>query len=97
MDQLVFTISFVYEILPGTLQVDLSAGIEMIRYDCCLVRDIRRVHSDESPLLPEMKLEKKNGRWVHSDSEKESNISRTIGEAIIRHLSEMERSADENK
>jgi len=97
MAQLVFTISFVYEILPGTLQVDLSAGIEMIDYDCCLVRDIRRVHSNESPLLPEMKLEKKNGRWIHSDSGKESNISRTVGEAIIRHLSRAERSADENK
>ena len=97
MDQLVFTISFVYEILPGTLQVDLSAGVEMISYHCCLVRDIRRVHSNESPLLPEMKLEKKDGRWVHSDSGKESNISRTIGEAIARHLSDLERNADENK
>jgi hypothetical protein len=97
MDQLVFTISFVYEILPGTLQVDLNAGIEMVGYDCCLVRNIRRVHSNESPLLPEMRLEKNNGRWVHSDSGKESNISRTIGEAIIRHMSEVERSAGENK
>jgi len=97
MAQLVFTILFVYEILPGTLQVDLSAGIEMISYDCCQVRDIRRVHSNESPLLPEMRLEKRNGRWVHTDSGKESNISRTIGEAIARHLSEMERNADENK
>jgi hypothetical protein len=96
MAKLVFTILFVYEILPGSLRVDLSAGIEMISYDCCLVRDIRRIHSNESPLLPEMKLEKRNGRWVHSDSGKESNISRTIGEAIARHLSELERNADEN-
>jgi hypothetical protein len=96
MAQLVFTILFVYEMLPGTLQVDLSAEIEMISYECCLVRDIRRVHSNESPLLPELRLEKRNGRWVHSDSGKESNISRTIGEAIARHLSELERNADEN-
>jgi hypothetical protein len=98
MDQLVFTISFTYEILPESLQVDLSAEIEMMAYDCCLVRGIRRVHSNESPLLPEMKLLKSNGRWIHSDNGSESNISRTIGEAISRHLSQAERrSANENK
>jgi hypothetical protein len=97
MAQLVFTISFVYEILPDSLQVDLSAEVEMIGYDCCLVREIRRINSNESPLLPEMKLEKNNGRWIHSAGGSESNISRTVGEAISRHLSRMERRADENK
>jgi len=96
MGQLVFMISFVYEILPNTLQVELSAEVEMVSYDCCLVRGIRRVGSNESPLLPVLKLEKRDGRWVHSDSGKESNISRTIGESIIRHLSDAERSAEEN-
>lgn len=90
MDSLVFTISFTYEILPDTLQVDLSAGIEMIGYDRCVVRDIRRINSNESPLLPQMKLEKRDGRWVHVDNGKESNISRTIGEAIVRHLARVE-------
>ena len=97
MDQLVFTISFVYEIVPESLQVDLSAEIEMTTYDSCVVRDLRRVNSSETPLLPTMKLEKSDGRWVHSDRGKESNISRTIGEAISRYLSEVERSTDENK
>jgi hypothetical protein len=96
MDQLVFTISFVYEILPDALQVDLSAEIEMVGYDCCLVREIRRINSNESPLLPEMKLQKNLGRWIHSASGNESNISRTIGEAISRHLSQREKRADEN-
>ncbi|WP_431209582.1 hypothetical protein ACQ86N_25960 [Puia sp. P3] len=95
MAQLVFTILFVYEILPDSLQVDLSAEIEMMAYDCCLVRGIRRVGSQESPLLPEMALVKSNGRWIHRDNGSESNISRTIGEAISRHLSLAERSAGE--
>lgn len=84
MEPSFFTISFLYEIVPDSLQVHLSAEIEMITDDICFARNIRRVGTDESPLLPELKLIKKNDRWVHSEEAKESNISKAIGEAIDR-------------
>ena len=89
MDQLFFTISFIYEIIPESLQVQLSAEIEMTTDDTCLARNIRRINTNESSLLPVLKLKNMDGKWVHSDSGKESNISRVIGEAIDRHLQQL--------
>ncbi|HEY4206034.1 MAG TPA: hypothetical protein VGM31_04435 [Puia sp.] len=53
--------------------------------------------SDESPLLPEMKLIKNNGKWEHSEAGKESNISKAIGEAVDRHQSEVLKHRDPKK
>ncbi|HEY6902567.1 MAG TPA: hypothetical protein VI233_18040 [Puia sp.] len=86
MDQSRFTISFIYEIIPESLHVRLCAEIEMITNESCLVRNIRRTDTNESPLLPELKLTKKEGRWIHDEGNKESNISKAIGEAINQHL-----------
>jgi len=97
MDQLLFTISFVYEILPESLQIHLSAEIEMITDDTCFVRNIRRMNSNESSLLPVLKLKKIDGRWVHSDISKESDIGKTIGEGIDRYLRQLSKSSDEMK
>src|SRR5262245_5231850 len=97
MDQLFFTISFVYEIIPESLQIHLSAEIEMTTNDACIVRNIRRIGSNESSLLPVLKLKNIEGTWAHSDISKESNISRKIGECIDRHLQQLSKSPDEMK
>ena len=97
MDQSHFTISFIYEIIPKSLQVHLTAEIEMIANDTCFVRNIRRVNTSESSLLPLLKLVKKNARWVHSNDDKESNISVLIGEAVDRHFKHLSRTQDEMK
>jgi len=97
MDQLFFTISFVYEIVPESMQVHLTAEIEMITHDTCFVRNIRRLNSTESSLLPVLKLKNMDGKWVHSDISKESNIGRTIGECIDRHLQQLSKRPDEMK
>ena len=97
MDQLFFTISFVYEILPESLQVHLSAEIEMLTNDTCIVRNIRRIDSNESSLLPVLKLKNIDGRWSHSDINKESSISRKIGEGIDEYLKRLSKRPDEMK
>ena len=97
MDQSVFTIAFKYELIPASLHVPLCADIEMIDPDVCLVRNIRRDHTEESPLLPVLKLKRSGGTWVHVDSEKESNISRVVGEAVDRHLKQTPQKRDELK
>lgn len=83
--------------MPGALTVHLSAEIELISEDTCLVRNIRRVASNESPLLPELKLIKDHINWVHCESSKETNISNAIGQAIDRHLSEELKKRDPEK
>jgi len=87
MEQLFFTISFLYDIIQDTLQAHLSAEIEMTDENTCIVRNIRRIHTTESPLLPELQLTNKDGKWVHKVGGKESNISRAVGEAIDLHRS----------
>jgi hypothetical protein len=87
MEQSFFTISFLYDIIPGTLQVHLSAEIEMTAQNTCIVRNIRRFHTDESPLLPELKLINIGGKWVHTEGGKETNISKEVGAAIDLHQS----------
>jgi len=83
--------------MPGTIQVRLSAEIEMITENTCIVRNIRRIHTDESPLLPEMQLINDQGKWIHSAGAKESNISRVIGEAIELHQSEISKNRKPKK
>lgn len=97
MDHLFFTIYFTYDIKPTTMQVDLSAAIEMTDATHCIVREIRRRDTDESPLLPELKLKKAGGAWILAKTGKESNISTTIGDAIEKHLKERSKIRNEMK
>ena len=97
MDQLFFTISFVYEILPGSLQVDLCADIEMTGTDTCIVRNIQRINVNESPLLPVIKLINRGGRLIHSEGTKDSNISRVVGESIDKYMGQLSKSPDKMK
>jgi hypothetical protein len=86
MGQLSFTILFEYEIIPTSLCVRLIAEIEMTGSHTCIASNIRRESTLETPLLPRMELTKREDKWVHADSGKESNIGAAIGEAIDRHL-----------
>jgi hypothetical protein len=97
MNQSHFTISFIYEIIPESLQAHLCAEIEMIANDACLVRNIRRANTGESSLLPVLKLVNVDGMWVHSNGGKKSNIGRAIGEAIDQHLKQLSKSRDQMK
>lgn len=69
----------------------------MIASDICFVHDIRRINLNESSLLPVLKLKNINGKWVHTDSGKESNISKSVGEAIDSYLKEYSKSRDQIK
>jgi len=97
MEQLFFTITFTYKAKPGFIQVDLSADIEMLDRNTCLVRNIRRINTQESPLLPILKLTKNEDFWRHYDTGNESEISKTIGEAINEYLKQLTKTRDEMK
>ena len=86
MRQPIFKIFFAYELIPDSVQINLSADIEMVTGDLCLVHNVQRVNTNESSLLPLLELKRNNGTWVHADSGRESDISKAIGEGIVRHL-----------
>lgn len=46
------------------------------------ITNIRRMEQETGFLLPPIRIKKKNGRWVHTDSDKETDLSVAIGEAI---------------
>jgi hypothetical protein len=47
-----------------------------------LVRNIRPIHRTQGSIIPDVRLKRKNGYWVHIDSEKETDLSIAIGKAI---------------
>ncbi|HEY4060628.1 MAG TPA: hypothetical protein VGM30_01945 [Puia sp.] len=79
------------------MQVDLCADIQMIDDKTFLVRNIRRVNMEESSLLPVLTLIYAEDCWLHSNTGKQSNISKTLGAAITKHLSQRYKSSDELK
>jgi len=78
-----YTIAFTYLLEDGKFTVNLIADVEAIEpYTLYSVKNLRTTRSNERPVLPDVQLKKHKGRWVHRDSEKESELSRAIGAAI---------------
>lgn len=47
-----------------------------------VVNDFRTRHQHEGSILPELKIRKKKGVWVHLDTEKPTQLSEVVGSAI---------------
>jgi hypothetical protein len=78
-----FMISFQFAADEGRLMVPLDADVEQHRSQLFYVVANFRPHGSTGPsVLPEVRLKKSSGRWVHVDSEKETDLSVAIGAAI---------------
>src|SRR5579872_1603917 len=78
-----FTISFTFMADGGGLAIRLDAEVERDpQKNDYLVRNLRPHGSAGPAVLPELRLRKKAGSWVHVDSEKETDLSHAIGGAI---------------
>jgi hypothetical protein len=69
-------------VLVDSLHLRLKGTIERHPYDTYTINDIRRLEQDSGSLLPPLNIKKKNDQWVHTDSDKETDISVAIGQAI---------------
>jgi len=78
-----FLISFVYRLDQGRIAIDLWADVE-IQHDSSyyIVRNIRPLHQSKASAIPEVKLTKKASVWVHLDSQKPTELTLCIGQAI---------------
>jgi hypothetical protein len=47
-----------------------------------VIDNFRTASDQEGPLLPTLKIKRKKGKWVHLDTERESQLSEAVGLAI---------------
>lgn len=78
-----FLISFVYRLDQAKIDVNLQAEIEIQKDDTCyIVRNIRSLNNGNTSAIPEIRLTKKASIWVHVDSQKPTDLTLCIGQAI---------------
>jgi hypothetical protein len=79
-----YSITFDFNLKPAGLKIPLMAEVELhLSEPHYFVKNIRvKGLKDNVPVLPNVDLKKIGGRWVHSESEKESELSIGIGAAI---------------
>lgn len=77
------SIQFNFALEKGRLEVLLEADIHAEDQGTCyLVTDFRIRGHAAADVLPQIRIEKKDGRWVHCDSGWRSDLSEAAGKAI---------------
>ncbi|HVU94241.1 MAG TPA: hypothetical protein VHE34_03415 [Puia sp.] len=78
-----FLISFEYQLDRGAITIQLCAEVEIhCNPTYYAVRDIRSPHHGSCPAIPEVRIIKKASGWVHCDSQKSTELTRSIGVAL---------------
>jgi hypothetical protein len=81
--------------ITGHYEIDFVSPLDGVRRDLCLSADVEVHHSDlfyvvknirrkggKVSLLPDMTIKKLKSGWVHTDSEKDTQLSKAAGKAI---------------
>lgn len=86
-----YNITFDFQVGDSKLVVPLTAEVEL-HYSATyyVIKKIRTGSGRKETVLPDFTIKKKNGLWVHVDSEKETDLSMQIGKVIERHENESE-------
>jgi hypothetical protein len=85
MSSFAFDIQFDYFIQKGGVAVHLIADVEEHASDrTYLIKNIRTFNSLRRSVIPNIRIKRKGGAWVHVDSEKETDLSMAAGTAIDR-------------
>jgi hypothetical protein len=84
-----YSISFNFRLDRSSLTIPLTADIEVHHSDTFyVVKNIRTQTQKERSILPDVRIKKMNGMWVHCDSGKETTLSMEVGEAIDKYETE---------
>ena len=79
-------IAFEYRLDRGKIVISLRAEVEV--HDdpfYYLVRNIRPPQHRDSRAIPDVRLTKKDSIWVHCDTERPTDLTLSIGNAIDAH------------
>ena len=80
-----YSIAFNLRVGDSHLVVPLTADVEIHHSDTYyVIKNIKAGSHRREPVLPDLKIKKVNGLWVHIDSERESQLSRQVGNSIDR-------------
>jgi hypothetical protein len=81
-----YTIAFNFKLENSNLSVPLTAEVEQHHSETYyIVRKFKVASHSRDFVLPNISIKKKNGQWVHVDSEKETRLSTMVGQMIERH------------
>jgi hypothetical protein len=81
-----FTIGFDYLLEGLSKSIHLKAVATVHHSEMHYVVSTITAYSDKA-VLPDFDIKKQKGKWVHTDSEKETHLSKAAGEAIDMVLS----------
>jgi hypothetical protein len=78
-----YAIAFNFQLENSGRVVTLTAQVEKHQSATYfIVKNFRRNEQANISALPDLKIKKLKGKWVHFDSEQESNLSVEVGKAI---------------
>lgn len=78
-----FSVEFDFAADQGQLRMRLAADVEKHQSQVYyVVKNFRLPGRSGSPVLPDIRIRKLDDRWVHSDIEKASELSESVGRAI---------------
>ena len=75
-----FTLRFPLQLDPACI-VSMQCRVEFFNH-VYYVDNIRTVGQDNGDMLPPVNIRKVGGCWVHADSQKETELSYSIGRAV---------------
>ena len=78
-----YTIAFDFLIAPARPNIPLEADVQEHHSDTYyVVSNFRFSGQGSRQILPDIKIRKVNGQWVHTDSGKATDLSTAVGNAI---------------
>jgi hypothetical protein len=81
-----YSIAFNFRLDNSNLTIPLNADVEIHHSETFyVVKNFRTASQKERSILPDVRIKKVNGVWVHCDSSKETTLSKEVGEAIDRY------------
>jgi hypothetical protein len=87
-----YSIAFHFQVEDSKLIVPLIAEVEVHHSETFyVIKNIRTGRDRQGSILPDLTIKRKNGRWVHIDSEKESLLSIQVGKSIECRENETDR------
>jgi hypothetical protein len=83
MKQDSYSIEFDIQLEKTPVFLHLTAQVELHHSTpYYLVSEFRTANQKEGSVLPSLKIRKKQGKWVHLDTGKPTNLSEVVGKAI---------------
>ena len=78
-----YSIALNFQVDNSKLIISLTADVEVHHSEShYIIKNFKAEPERKGSVLPDIIIKKKNGRWVHLDSEKESQLSIQVGKGI---------------